>query len=123
MIAKDIMTRDVTMLREDSRIIEACKVLSEKRISGAPIVNQEGKLVGIITERDLLLHHPLIKSVKDLMTKDVITVNENAPVEEISRLLLEHSIKRVLVLREDEIVGIISRLDILRGKVAFGEYA
>jgi len=113
MIAKDIMTTNVITVGENLRILEVCKVLTERRVSGAPVVNKEGKLVGIVTERDLLLHNPLVTSVKDIMTKEVVTVTEDTPAEEISRLLLTHSVKRV---------GIVSRLDILRSKIESGEY-
>ena len=117
MIAKDIMTTDVITVGEDLEILDVCKVLAEGRISGAPVVNKEGKLVGVITERDLLFYNPLITSIKDLMTKEVVTVTEDTPVDEISRLQLTHSIKRVLVMRGEKIVGVISRMDILRGRV------
>jgi len=122
MIAKDIMTTNVITVGEDLKILEVCKVLTEKRVSGVPVVSKEGKLVGVVTERDLLLHNPLVTSVKDIMTKQVVMVTEDTPVEEISRLLLTHSVKRVPVIRGQKIVGIVSRLDILNGRVESGEY-
>jgi len=122
MIARDIMTTNVITVGENLKILEVCKVLTEKRVSGVPVVNKEGKLVGVVTERDLLLHSPLVTSVKDIMTREVVTVTENTPAEEISRLLLTHSIKRVPVIRGEKIVGIVSRLDILKGRVESGEY-
>lgn len=122
MIARDIMTTNVITVGEDLKILEVCKVLTEKRISGVPVVSKEGKLVGVVTERDLLLHNPLVTSVKDIMTKEVVTVTEDIPAEEISRLLLTHSVKRVPVIRGEKIVGIVSRLDILKGRVESGGY-
>lgn len=122
MTAKDVMTTNVITVGEDLKILEVCKVLTEKRISGVPVVNKEGKLIGIATERDLLLHNPLVTSIKDIMSKEVITVNEDTPVEEISRSLLTHSVKRVPVMRGEKVVGIVSRLDILRGRIESGEY-
>lgn len=122
MIARDIMTTNVITVGENLKILEVCKVLTEKRVSGVPVVNKEGKLVGVVTERDLLLHSPLVTSVKDIMTRELVTVTENTPAEEISRLLLTHSIKRVPVIRGEKIVGIVSRLDILKGRVESGEY-
>lgn len=122
MIARDIMTTNVIAVGENLKILEVCKVLTEKRVSGVPVVNKEGKLVGVVTERDLLLHSPLVTSVKDIMTRELVTVTENTPAEEISRLLLTHSIKRVPVIRGEKIVGIVSRLDILKGRVESGEY-
>lgn len=121
MIARDIMTTNVITVGEDLKISEVCKVLTEKRVSGVPVVSKEGKLLGVVTERDLLLHNPLVTSVKDIMTKQVVTVTEDTPAEEISRLLLAHSIKRVPVIGREKIVGIVSRLDILRGRVESGE--
>jgi CBS domain-containing protein len=122
MKASDIMTTNVITVEEDLTISGVCKLLVESDISGVPVVNKEDRLVGMVTERDLLFHNPFITSVKDLMTKEVVTVAEDTPVEEISRLLLDNFIKRVPVVREGNIVGIVSRLDILRGKVEFGEY-
>lgn len=122
MTAKDVMTTNVITVGEDLKILEVCKVLTEKRISGVPVMNKEGKLIGIATERDLLLHNPLVTSIKDIMSKEVITVNEDTPVEEISRSLLTHSVKRVPVMRGEKVVGIVSRLDILRGRIESGEY-
>jgi len=122
MIAKDIMITNVITVGEDLGILEICKVLTEGRISGAPVINKKGNVVGVVTERDLLLQSPLVTSAKDVMTKEVVTVTEDTPVEEISRLLLTHRIKRVPVIRGEKIVGIISRLDILRGKVKSGEH-
>jgi len=122
MIAMDIMTTNVIIVGENLKILEVCKVLTEKRVSGVPVVNKEGKLVGVVTERDLLLHNPLVTSVKDIMTKEVVTVTENTPAEDISKLLLTHSIKRVPVIRGEKIVGIVSRLDILKGRVESGGY-
>ncbi len=122
MIARDIMTTNVITVDEDLKILEVCKVLTEKRVSGVPVVSKEGKLLGVVTERDLLLHNPLVTSVKDIMTKQVVTVTEDTPAEEISRLLLAHSIKRVPVIGREKIVGIVSRLDILKGRVESGEY-
>ena len=120
MIAKDIMKTNVVVIREDSTISDAARILVEEKVSGAPVVNKGGELVGLISERDMLLNNPLVTSVTDIMTKEVVAIKEDTAIEEISKLMLEYSIKRVPVTRDGNVVGIISRTDILRSKIESG---
>jgi CBS domain-containing protein len=83
-----------------------------------PVVDSEDTVVGIITERDVLLRHELIPFVSDVMTPNVITVEESTPLIDIADILLAHSIKRVPVLREGRVVGIVSRSDVIRGQLS-----
>jgi CBS domain-containing protein len=122
MLAKDIMNTNVITANADASVSDVVKIITEHQISGTPIINKEGKLVGIVTERDLLLQNELIASVADIMTKEVITVSEDRPVDEISALLLDHSIKRIVVTRDNAVVGIVSRQDILKSKIKQGYY-
>lgn len=120
MLAKDIMNTNVITANADASISDVAKIMTEHHISGTPIINEEGKLVGIVTERDLLLQSELIASVTDIMTKEMITVSEDTPVDEISALLLAYSIKRIVVTRDKEVIGIVSRQDILKSKIKQG---
>lgn len=123
MLAKDIMNTNVITAKADAGISDVAKIMTEHQISGTPIINEEGKLVGIVTERDLLLKNELIASVTEIMTKEVITVSEDTSVDQISALLLDYSIKRIVVTRDNAVIGIVSRQDILKSKIKQGCYS
>lgn len=144
MLARDIMNKNVITVKEDDTIEELAAVLTENHISGAPVVNGEGKLVGIIAEGDLLhketnprlpgylnilgalIYIGGIKTYKEdlkklaatkaseIMTKYVITASEDTPVEQVATLMVINNIKRVPVIENGNIVGIISRADIVK---------
>ena len=115
MIAQDIMTRKVCTIRSEASAQEAAQLLDQKRISGLPVVNEDGDIIGIITEADIIskvdregLH------VSDIMSHEIISVNEETPVGEIALLLTQRKIKRVPVVQDGKLVGIVSRADIVR---------
>jgi CBS domain-containing protein len=118
MQAHEVMTRAVVAVRDDRAISDAAQLLVEHGISGMPVVDSEDTVVGIITERDVLLRHELIRFVSDVMTPNVITVEESTPLVDIVDILLAHSIKRVPVLREGRLVGIVSRSDVIRSQLS-----
>ncbi len=118
MQAEDIMSVDVITVREDTPILEAAHLLVEHQVSGIPVVDSEHAVKGIITERDVLLRHELIRFVGDIMTPDAITIEESTPLADIAQVLLEHSIKRVPVVSGNRLVGIVSRTDVIRGQLA-----
>ena len=114
MIASDIMTRKVCTIHPDASAQEAAQLLDRMRISGLPVVNAEGKIIGIITEADIISKvdkEGLL--VRDIMSHDVITIDEETPVNEIAMLLTERKIKRVPVIDNGKLVGIVSRGDIV----------
>lgn len=122
MRAKEIMTRNVKMLRPSTKVDEAIDFLVKNNVSGAPVVDDKGKLLGMVTEKDLLVSLDFLGkrnaaeiSVEEFMSKDVVTFTENAPFEEISQALVRRNIQRVPIVRDGLVVGIISRLDVLRG--------
>jgi len=116
--ARDVMIADLLAIRVDATVEEAIRSLLDHRVSGAPIVDEQGCLVGIISEFQLLeaIYRPEVKreQVRDLMTKDVITVSEDAALSEVANLLLLHRIRRVPVVRAGRLVGIVTRRDLLR---------
>jgi len=144
MRAMDVMTTDVITVDPDTTVQALATLLAERGISGAPVVDSSGRLVGIISEGDLLhraeigtarrhrerrrswwldhfasdLAREYVKShgrtVKDLMTRDVVTVTEDMDLGDVAALLEAKRIKRVPVMREGKIVGIISRANIVR---------
>lgn len=116
--AQDVMSRKIVAVSADATVEDAIRSLLEHHVSGAPIVDEQGCLVGIISEFQLLeaVYTPEIKQqrVSDLMTKDVVTVTEDASLSEITNMLLLHRIRRVPVVRDRKVVGIIARRDLLR---------
>src|SRR5690348_10138862 len=126
MIASDIMTRKVVTIHPEASVQEAAQLLDQFRISGIPVVNATGDLIGIITEADIISkvnRYGLLDQdgllVADIMSRNVTTVDEDTPVGDIAMLLSERKIKRVPVVRQGRLVGIVSRGDIVHA-VAMG---
>lgn len=141
-MAKDIMTEKVITVNEDMSLAEVASILSENRISGVPVVDIENKVVGIITEADIISRREKFKvgilkkfliylfgeplsekkerslkeiKVKEVMTTSVITVTPSMDIREVARILEEKGIKRLPVVDgEGKLIGIISRQDIVR---------
>ena len=112
MYARDIMTHETITIAIDASVREAARRLSGYNISGMPVVDREGRMVGIITEADLISKEGT--TVADLMTPRVVSVTEQTSVDEIARILTVNRFKRVPVLRAGRLVGIVSRADIVR---------
>lgn len=115
---KDIMTHTVITAQEDKPLSEAVKLLLRWHISGIPIVDDEGKMQGIITEHDVVqcMVNGTCTDIlaRDAMTKDVTSYTPDTPVREIVHLFVNNQIRRVPVLVDGKPVGIISRRDIIR---------
>ena len=112
MRARDIMTHEVITIGPEATLHDAARLLSEYNISGAPVVDGSGQMVGIVTEADLLGKEG--KTVADIMTPRVTTAHEDTPVEMIAQVLTSNRFKRLPVTRGDRVVGIVSRADIVR---------
>jgi CBS domain-containing protein len=119
MIAKDIMTRDVITVSPAMSVKNLAMVLIKNQISGAPVAAKNGKIIGIVSEADIVAKKG--KDVKGIMSKKIISVKEDTPVEEIARLMTTHKIKRLPVMRQDEVVGVVSRADIVNA-IAMGKH-
>ena len=141
MQAKDIMTVNVISVSEDTPVHEIVSLLLKYRISAVPVIDGARKVVGIVSEGDLLRgegtsrakgHHPWwLEAVfvgqtvaydkargaraGVVMTRNVITVDEDTPLNEIAELLERHHIKRVPVLKDGKLAGIVSRANLLHG--------
>ena len=114
MIARDIMTRKVYTIRSDASAQEAAQLLDQHRISGLPVVDESNDIIGIVTEADII--SKVDKEglrVSDIMSTEVISVNEETAASEIALLLTERKIKRVPVVQDGKLVGIVSRADIV----------
>jgi CBS domain-containing protein len=137
MRARDIMTKDVVTISPETSVRDAAGLMLNQRISGIPVIDSSGKLVGIVTEGDLMRHAELqmpprtvssssseneakayVKAhglkVKDVMTRDVVTVDEHETQERIAMVLEERGIKRVPVMQAGRMTGIVSRANLLR---------
>ena len=114
MIASDIMTRKVCTIHPEASVQEVAKLLSRQRISGAPVVNADDMIIGIVTEADIIskVDREGLR-VADIMSHEIIAVKEETLVSEIAVLLTERRIKRVPVVRNGKLVGIVSRADIV----------
>jgi len=114
MIARDIMTRKVCTIYPESSAQEVAQLLDRERISGAPVVNPDGRIIGIVTEADIIskVNREGLR-VADIMSHEIIFVTEETPVSDIAMLLTERKIKRVPVVRDCKLVGIVSRADIV----------
>ncbi len=110
--AADIMTPDPLTLRPDTSVHEAAQVLSEHRISGAPVVADDGRIVGIVSEYDLIARPG--NTVGDVMTREVVSVPSNATLDRVRAILVTQRLKRVPVTQEARLVGLISRADLVR---------
>ena len=119
MQAKDIMTRDIITVNPGMTVRNLAQTLIRNQISGAPVAGKSGKIVGVVSEADIVAKKG--KDVKSIMSKKVISVLEETEVEEIARLMTDQKIKRVPVMRGDEVVGIVSRADIVSA-IARGEH-
>ncbi len=142
--ARDIMTRDVTTVSADATVAELGRLFIEKQISGAPVVDAGGRLLGIVTENDLIsknsrLHIPTVlrlfdafiplgtsklegelrkmtaSTVGEICVKKVVTVSEETGIDEIATIMNEKRIHLLPVVKEGKIVGIIGKKDFIRG--------
>ncbi len=116
--AKDIMSRTVTTISPKQTLLEAIQILVCKEISGMPVVNADGKMVGIITEKDLLnfVFSGNLKNtaVEDVMTKDVVSFSPEDDVDAIALVIGQDRFRRVPIVEGGAVVGIVSRRDIIR---------
>ena len=112
--AKDIMTTRVVSTRPSRKVEEVTRVLYFHGISGLPVVDDQDRVIGMVTEADILGRTTGQDTIRDIMSAPVHTVAEDTPLEEIATLLTDRKIKRVPVVREGKLVGIVSRADVVR---------
>jgi CBS domain-containing protein len=112
MKAREIMTRDVISILDEATVEDAARLLARNRISGLPVVNGSGMLMGLVTEHDLIAKQGRL--VSEIMSRSVITVSPDTAVEEVQHLLTNQRIRRVPVVEDGRVVGIVSRSDLVR---------
>ena len=146
--ASDIMTTEVITVKTNTSLKELARILYENHINGVPVVDDDGLLIGIICESDLIrkdkkLHIPTVvtifdavlylespkkmekeiqrvnaTTVEDLYTKEVLTVDEKTPLDEIATLMTQKKIYTIPVMDGDRLVGIIGKADLIRTLVS-----
>lgn len=142
MIAKDLMTSPVITIEETSTVEEAARLMLDRDISSLPVLNSDGKIVGILTHSDFGLSpkfRPLMdnvfsmlgstttprhleetankvggKTVRDVMRRHVITASQDTGMEQIAQLMMRANIHRLPIMDGDSLVGIITRHDFLK---------
>lgn len=144
LLAREVMTKEVVTVGPKMPVKEAAQVLTENKIGGAPVVDDSGALIGIISESDLILrdvklHFPNYISfldsiiyleslnkfeeqlkkavgakVKDVMTREVETLADDATVEDIATLMVARDIDRVPIMKDLQLVGIVTKGNIVR---------
>ena len=119
MNAKNIMTREIITVGPAMTIKSLAMTLIKNQISGAPVAGKNGKIIGVVSEADIVAKKG--KDVKAIMSKKIISVAEETAIEKIAELMTTHNIKRVPVMRGEEVVGIVSRADIVSA-IARGEH-
>ncbi len=119
MLAKDIMTKDVITVSQTVTVKNLAKMLMQNQISGAPVADKKGKILGMVSETDIVAKKG--KQVKDIMSKNVVGVTDDTPVEKIASVMTAHRINRLPVMRGQKLVGIVSRADIV-GAIAMGKH-
>jgi len=119
--AGTIMTSDLVTVRPEASIDQAIELLLREQISGLPVVDDDGRLVGVITEFALLAvaYDRRVKNhkVSQHMTRELISVEIDDPVSRVADLCIVHRVRRVPVMQNGRLVGIIARRDVLRALV------
>lgn len=147
MYAMKVMTRPVVTIPADATVYAAADILLGARISAAPVVDPDGRMIGIVSEADLMnrvetgtvpgkswlqrllspegaLAQDYLRShshnVTDVMTRDVVTAEEQTGLKEIAHLMQSRNVKRIPIVRGAKVVGIVSRANLLQGLLARG---
>ncbi len=148
MNAGEVMTPDVVSVPPDASVAAAAQLMLQKRISGVPVIDPHGHLVGIVSEGDFLrraetgtgrrrsrwieffmgpgrLADEYVRlsgrKVRDVMTHEVQTVPPEAPLEQVVRLMERHNIKRLPVVNNGKVVGIVTRANLLHAVAGFAD--
>lgn len=118
---KDYMAKDLVTFSPETNVLSAIRTLLRHKISGAPVVDDNNQIVGMISEKDCLqtflgssYYNEMGALVSEIMTSPVITVDANASIVEVAEKFLKNNYRRFPVLEQGELIGQISRRDILK---------
>ncbi|MFH1888939.1 MAG: CBS domain-containing protein [Candidatus Omnitrophota bacterium] len=138
MLVNEMMTKDVITVSPDTSLKELGLIFNEKKISGAPVVDSYGNIVGVVTLTDLfkILHHIYIckgmgegstgvklmemrekekenSKVRDIMTKDVISINDDQAIDDVMRLMFDKAIHTIPVTKEGKLIGVVGKRNLI----------
>jgi CBS domain-containing protein len=140
MKAKDVMTSPVISIEPETPVLQAVRIMLQRRISGLPVIDKDGRLVGMVTEGDFLRRaetgterrrprwleflvgpgrladeytHSHARKVGEIMTTEPLTVTEETPLEQVVQVMEKRQIKRLPVVRGEDVVGIVSRANLV----------
>ncbi len=129
MLVKERMTRHPITINPDTSLHEALRIMRDEKVRRLPVLDKQGKLVGIVVEADLLHASPspattlsvyelnyLVARIKveDLMSREVVTIEEDCPLEEAARIMVDNDIAGLPVMRGDKLVGMITESDLFK---------
>ena len=150
MKVRDIMSTRVVSIAPDANVLEAVRLMLQNHISGLPVIDRSGALVGVVTEGDFLRRsetgterkrprwleflmgprrladeyvHTHARKVEDVMTREPITITEDAALDEVVRIMERRRIKRLPVVRGTQVIGIVSRANLLHALASLGAAA
>jgi IMP dehydrogenase len=106
--ARELMTEDVVTLAPDDDIRKAIRKFEDNHITGAPVVDEKNRVLGIVSESDILEKDESVP-VRDVMTSTVETVEEDIEVEELAVIFRARKVNRLPVVRDGKLVGIVTR--------------
>lgn len=116
MLVKEIMNRKLITVKEEEDVRKICRLLSKHKISGVPVLGKTGKLVGFVSERDVIsaVCKPdfINRTARQIMTRRVRTIAEDAPLMHASKIFSEEKYRHLPVVKGKKLVGIVTRKDI-----------
>lgn len=142
MLAKDVMSKGVLSISSDATLLEAADLLVKTGVSAMPVVDRDNNMVGLVSEADLVrameaaadgnflgrfgtgsLPDETTSAVKarrvaEVMTKDLVLADGDATLADVAGLMLKHGVKRIPVVQDGAVVGIVSRVNLLRALMA-----
>ena len=112
---RDIMQAQPIVIRRDETLHRALELLIENKISGLPVVDAEGRLVGVLSEKDLLkvFYEPDVHSIAQVMTADPVSISIDAPLVDVVDCLMANDFRRVFIHDKKTLVGLVSRADLM----------
>jgi len=155
-LAENVMIKEVISVKENYSLFQLEELFFNENISGAPVIDDEGHLIGIVSKTDVICNelehelqtimssfaslfseemsefskfksttlHPSSAQVKDIMTKSVLTIEKDTPIEQIASIMLKEKIHRLVVIDQGKVIGLISSMDLLPlisgGKFRYG---
>jgi CBS domain-containing protein len=112
---RDVMQPDPIQIRPDGALHRVLELLIENQISGLPVVDETGRLVGVVTEKDLLkiFYEPDARTVESLMSRDPVSISADDPLVDVVDLLMANDFRRIFIHEDGRLTGLISRSDLM----------